>query len=108
MLKLEAPAHTLTGPLNGDHQQGQTDEGGEDAGRKCQPVPENMPRILASLLDKAEHFERDNRQHAGHKVQNQASDKGKAQVNREAQRSLSAPLDMKLLIQDGLGRLLRG
>src|SRR5438094_374291 len=56
----------------------------EDSNRKRDTAPQNFSPALASLLNKSKDFQRNHRQHAGHQIQNDASQKTEEQESEDS------------------------
>ena len=64
----------MAGGLEPDHEQGEPDEPGEDAGGEGEAVAEDAGATVAGVLDETENFQRDHRQHARHEIEDEAAD----------------------------------
>ena len=77
--KLHPPASVIARRLDADDQGGEREEREQHAGRVDQAEVADTARLAFGLADEAEDFQRDDRQHARHDVENQPADEGEQQ-----------------------------
>ena len=84
VLELEGPGDFAPGGLEGDDDGGESEEPKEDAGGEGEAVLEDVGARISRLAHEAENFQRDDRQHAGHEVEDEAADQAEEKVSPEA------------------------
>ena len=74
--ELHAPAGLMSGGFHADDDGGEHEKRAQHADRVNSAERSRAARRTAGLVDEAEDFERDDRQHARHQIQNQPADEG--------------------------------
>ena len=83
--KLHAPAGAVAGGFNANDQAGQDEKRDKHAHGIDKPQIPHAPGVILGLPHKAEDFQRDHRQHAGHHIQDQTAQEGVKQYFPERQ-----------------------
>ena len=84
VLELEGPGDFAPGGLEGDDDGGESEEPKENAGGEGEAVLEDVGARISGLAHEAENLQRDDRQHAGHEVEDEAADQAEEEVGPEA------------------------
>ena len=81
-----APGNIVAGDFEADQDQGQTNEPGKNASGKSNPAAQNLAPALPGVLNESENFERDDRQHARHQIQNDSAEESEEEKRKNAAR----------------------
>ena len=81
--ELHSPAGVMPGGLDSDDKNCKGKKRSEHAERVNQAEVADAARFAAGLADEAKDFERDDRQHARHDIQNQPADEGEEEHSPE-------------------------
>ena len=84
VLELEGPGDFAAGRFERDDDGGESEEPKEDAGGEGETMLEDIGAGVSGLAHEAENLQRDDRQHAGHEVEDEAADQAEEEVGPEA------------------------
>ena len=84
-MQLKSPAELRTTGLQQDQDAGENQKGKHNTGGKYEAVVEDTAPVLPALLHKSEYFKGQNRQDAGHQIENEPARKGKQNRPEETQ-----------------------
>src|SRR4029453_1600377 len=81
-----APRDIAPGAFERNQKQRKPNEPTEDSNCKPEPPPQNFPPALARLLNKSKDFQRNDREPAGHQIQNDAAKETEEQESEDSAR----------------------